>query len=112
MLKFELELRTVYTCVRVPCRMLRSCLFRTLRSTLRVLPSQGMKIIYIHVVPLLKFPFCVCYVYMYVGVVRWRLVSSGSGPAAEPVATQWNSPTVDDIHVAASRPVATGMNTG
>ena len=42
-LKFELELRTD-TCVRVPCRMLRSCLFRTLRPTIRVLPSQGMKI--------------------------------------------------------------------
>ena len=47
------------------------------------------------------------------GAARWRrLLSSGSGVATEPVATQWNSPTVDDIHVAASHPVATGMNTG
>ena len=43
----------------------------------------------------------------WIGIVRWRLVSSGSGIAAdhEPV---WNNPTVD---VAASHPVQ-AMATG
>ena len=46
-----------------------------------------------------------------VGVVQWRFASSDSGAnslegATDPVATQWNSPTIDDIHLSASRPIA------
>ena len=55
-------------------------------------------------------------IYIGPGVTRRRFLSSDSGDApyaegAEPEATQWNSPTVDDIHLSTSHPV-TAINTG
>lgn len=69
-----------------------------------------------------SFPIALMSILFPVGGGRWRYLTSDSGGTAaldraDHVTTQWNSPTVDDIHVTARPPsppptTTTGINTG